>query len=70
MDGKTIIGGILVAAALLLPASSSEACTNVIITPGASADGSVLVSYAPASHGPFGALSSAPAPDCTPGSMR
>lgn len=70
MDGKTIIGGILVAAALLLPASSSEACTNVIITPGASADGSVLVSYAADSHWLFGELYYAPAADWKPGSMR
>ncbi|MCF0120024.1 MAG: C69 family dipeptidase, partial [Oscillospiraceae bacterium] len=45
-----------------------NACTNVIITPGASADGSSLVSYAADSHALFGELYFHPAADWKPGS--
>ena len=46
------------AAAILLTAGAfrSEACTNVIISKGASADGSVVVSYAADSHWLYGEL--------------
>jgi len=43
---------ILLAAAV--SAGHADACTNVIITPGASADGSSMVSYAADSHALFG----------------
>ena len=42
------------AAAALSP--RAQACTNVIVTPGASADGSSMVSYAADSHWLFGEL--------------
>ena len=42
-------------------ASRTDACTNVIISPGASADGSAMVSYAADSHGLFGELYFRPA---------
>lgn len=55
----------LPAVALLLALSftRAEACTNIIVTPGASADGSVLVSYAADSHWLFGELYFHPAAD-------
>ncbi|MBQ9547997.1 MAG: C69 family dipeptidase [Bacteroidales bacterium] len=45
-----------IAALLFLPLQSSQACSNVIITRGASADGSCMVSYAADSHALFGEL--------------
>ena len=45
-----------VAALALIPQSSADACTNVIITRGASVDGSSMVSYAADSHVLFGEL--------------
>ena len=44
-----------------LAAGRTDACTNVIISPGASADGSSMVSYAADSHGLFGELYFRPA---------
>ena len=40
----------------LLATAPTDACTNIIITPGASADGSSIVSYAADSHMLFGEL--------------
>ena len=48
-------------AALLLAGVRGEACSNVIITKGASADGSCMVSYAADSHVLFGELYYTPA---------
>jgi len=45
----------------LLAAGRTDACTNVIVTPGASADGSSIISYAADSHGLFGELYFRPA---------
>ena len=45
----------------LLAAGRTDACTNVIVTPGASADDSSMVSYAADSHGLFGELYFRPA---------
>ncbi|MFA6712512.1 MAG: C69 family dipeptidase, partial [Bacteroidales bacterium] len=47
---------ILTTITLLLSASYLFACTNLIITKGASADGSVMVSYAADSHTRYGTL--------------
>lgn len=58
------------AAALSLLSVPSDACTNIIVTKGASADGSIMVSYAADSHGLFGELYYQPARDWKPGSMR
>jgi len=44
-----------------LAAGRTDACTNVIISPGASADGSAIVSYAADSHSLFGELYFRPA---------
>ena len=43
-------------AAMTLLSSESKACTNVLVTKGASTDGSNMVSYAADSHQLFGEL--------------
>ena len=53
----------------LLAESRTDACTNVIITPGASADGSSMVSYAADSHTLYGELYFTPAGRFRPGAM-
>ena len=50
-----------------LAAGRADACTNVIITKGASADGSCMVSYAADSHWLFGELYFHPAASYKPG---
>ena len=47
---------LLVLLGLLMAESRIYACTNVIVTPGASKDGSSLVSYAADSHWLYGEL--------------
>ena len=46
----------ILAAAALVAYATTDACTNFIITRGASTDGSVMVSYAADSHALYGAL--------------
>ena len=58
----------IVLALALLSASRADACTNVIITAGASADGSCMVSYAADSHWLFGELYFRPAANYKAGS--
>ena len=47
----------------------SFACTNLIVTKGASADGSVMITYAADSHTRYGALAFYPAADHQPGDL-
>jgi len=47
--------------------STSFACTNLIITKGASKDGSVMITYAADSHTRYGAIAFYPAADHKPG---
>ena len=54
---------ILAAALALASAAQSYACTNVIVTKGASADGSCMVSYSADSHNLYGELYFHPAQD-------
>ena len=58
----------LVASAALLGSLDARPCTNVIISRGASKDGSVLVSYAADSHTLYGELYYKPAKDWKKGS--
>ena len=53
----------------LVPALEGNTCTNVIVTKGASKDGSTLVSYAADSHYLFGELYYHPAADWKAGSL-
>jgi len=50
--------------------SAATACTNFLITPGASADGSSLITYSADSHTLYGELRFIPAADHLPGEMR
>ncbi len=61
---RTILTLILAAAAW-----TADACTNFIVTKGASADGSVMVSYAADSHQLYGALYFTPGGRFKPGTM-
>lgn len=59
----------LLAAALLLRLSMATACTNLIVTKGASADGYNMTTYAADSHQLYGALKFFPAADYPDGTM-
>lgn len=61
---------ILLSALLLSFVLDGEACTNFIVTKGASADGSVMVSSSSDSHTRYGCLDYYPAADHKSGSMR
>ena len=60
----------LMALALVFAFGKANACTNFLITKGASADGSCMISYAADSHVLYGELYHYPAADHAPGSMR
>ena len=60
---------ILIAALLFTAGFQAMACTNFIITKGASKDGSVMVSYAADSHTLYGELYYRPAADYPLGSV-
>lgn len=57
-------------ALLALPAAGAWACSDLIVGKKASADGSILISYAADSHTLYGELYNQPAADHAPGSMR
>ena len=59
----------VLAALLLLASPRTDACTNVLISKGASADGSCMVSYAADSHWLYGELYFHPGADWKQGSM-
>lgn len=67
-DMKKILLSIALCAFSASLSSEAEACTNVIVTKGASADGSVMVSYAADSHQLFGELYFHPSADWRKGS--
>ena len=71
MDRKTSLISPLLAslAAAMLSMSAANACTNVLISRGASADGSCMVSYAADSHTLFGELYFRPAASHEKGEM-
>lgn len=69
MKKKTVLVA-LIAIALLTISAKASACTNVIVTKGASKDGSCLVSYAMDSHTEYGELFFKPAADWPKGSKR
>lgn len=53
----------------LSAASQAHACTNFIVTKGASKDGSVMITYAADSHTRYGAIAFYPAADHKPGDL-
>ncbi len=60
----------MMALALVFAWGEANACTNFLITKGASADGSCMISYAADSHVLYGELYHYPAADHAPGEMR
>ncbi len=56
--------------AMFATSAPSWACTNLIVTKGASKDGSVMITYAADSHIRYGAAVFLPAADHQPGDMR
>ena len=66
---KSLLKLFVSAAAVVLGTVEGNTCTNVIVTRGASKDGSVLVSYAADSHYLFGELYYKPAADWKAGTM-
>ncbi|MBR5567364.1 MAG: C69 family dipeptidase [Bacteroidales bacterium] len=58
------------AAAFCFSSIESDACTNVLVTKGASTDGSTMISYAADSHQLYGELYYAPAAVWNEGDMR
>ena len=69
MMRKTVLAAALFDAVAALSPIEGYACTNVIISRGASADASVMVSYAADSHYLFGELYYHPAADWKTGEM-
>ena len=65
---KTIISFLTLAALLLIP-SKGESCTNLLISKGATKDGSVMVTYSADSHQLYGELYFKMANSFAPGSM-
>jgi len=60
----------IISTLLLVPAPPAETCTNFLITKGASADGSTMITYSADSHELYGDLSYLPARDFAPGTLR
>ncbi|MCM1504779.1 MAG: C69 family dipeptidase [Muribaculum sp.] len=60
----------VLAVAAMTATASALACTSLIASPGASADGSSLITYAADSHNLYGELYSTPAKDHPEGAMR
>ena len=60
----------LLAIICLLGMTKASACTNVLVTKGASVDGSTMISYAADSHVLYGELYHYPAADYPEGAMR
>ena len=50
--------------------SAADACTSLIAAPGATTDGSVMITYAADSHNLYGELYNQPAADHAKGAMR
>jgi dipeptidase len=67
---STITLTAIISTLLLAAAPTVEACTNFLITKGASADGSTMITYAADSHTLYGELYHWPARDFAPGTMH
>jgi dipeptidase len=67
---RMVACSLLVSAAWLVVYRTADACTNFLITKGASADGSVMITYAADAHNFYGELSFSPPGVHLPGAMR
>lgn len=70
MKRNFIASGILAIVFLLSTYQISNGCTNFLVTKGASADGSTMITYAADSHTLYGELYFQPAKDYPAGAMR
>jgi len=64
-----IVPFLLLSLLALMTADPASGCTNIIVTRGASSDGSVLITYAADSHTRYGALTFYPGGDYPAGTM-
>ena len=69
MDRKSTFCALLAVLGTLSTAFKADACTNIIVTRGASSDNSSIISYAADSHVLYGELYFHPAADWKAGSM-
>jgi len=69
MKRLIMIEALLIAIALTTSSTISIACTNFLVTKGATTDGSTMISYAADSHVLYGELYHTPAADHTEGSL-
>lgn len=67
---KILMAGMVLMAFLLIHQQDSNACTNFLITKGASVDGSTMITYAADSHTLYGELYFQAAMDYPAGAMR
>ncbi|MEG2759431.1 MAG: C69 family dipeptidase, partial [Rikenellaceae bacterium] len=67
---KHLIALGLLSVMLFSSVNIAEACTSLIVTKGASTDGSVMITYAMDTHTMYGELYFHPAADHKPGTMR
>ena len=67
---RHIIGALIIAASMIAAAPVAEACTNFIAGKKATADGSVMITYAADSHNLYGMLTHTPAAKHAPGETR
>ncbi|NWF99338.1 MAG: C69 family dipeptidase [Thermoanaerobaculaceae bacterium] len=70
MAHRTVVFVLVAATALVGVAPEAPACTNILVTKGATVDGSTFISYAADSHELYGALITTPAGVHGPGEMR
>lgn len=70
ISSRILLGATVAAAIAGLTAMDASACTSLIAAKGATADGSVLVTYAADSHNLYGELYRQPAADHPQGAMR
>lgn len=68
-DNLLIMKRLLISLLIIFNVSYAFACTNLIVTKGASTDGSVMVTYAADSHTRYGTLVHYPAARYAPGTM-
>jgi dipeptidase len=67
---RRLLPAALLAVALAAPPRGADACTSILVTRGASTDGSTMITYVADAHDFFGELQHTPAGRHAPGAMR
>jgi len=70
ISARLLLGSAMTAALAMGTAMTADACTSLVAAKGATADGSVMVTYAADSHNLYGELYRQPAADHPKGTMR